>query len=102
MPERVLGRRSTTTAVLNEGDRADALAHEGHRLRHDFRRGLLAARVEDQEAEGGLPLEGIVHPPRRRTPRHPGGRPRTSSIAPVERRCPATLMMSSVRDMTKT
>ena len=57
------------------------------------------AGFKDEEAKGNLTLEVICHCGYGRFCTL-GCWARIYSIAPVERRCPATLIMSPVRDMT--
>ena len=92
----------TTVAVLNEADGPNPVADQLVRPPRRSRRGgdaLAPSRRGSRPAPG---LSGSSATPTTAHSATSGCEARTSSIAPVESLWPATLMMSSVRDMTKT
>ena len=61
LPDRVLGRRLTTVAVLKDGHRADAVAHHLHDLLDDLVVAAGDPGLQHDEADGHLALEVVVH-----------------------------------------
>ena len=100
-PERVFGRRSTTTAVLNEatGPIRSRTSWTASATISAAPRSTPALRTSSPT--GSCPLSWSAAPITAHSATS-GCEARTSSIAPVESLCPATLMMSSVRAITKT
>ena len=98
LPERVFGSRSTTQRALEGRHRADPVAHQPDAFRDDLCRVAVAAPVQAQEPQRHLALQRVRHPDHRAFG-HVRWPASTSSIAPVDSRCPATLMTSSVRAM---
>ena len=99
LPERVFGRRGTRAAVLNA-----ATGPIEARTRSTSSGTISSAprvtpALVTTKPTGTSPLTASATP----TTAHSatsGWKASTSSIAPVERRCPATLMTSSTRLMT--
>ena len=60
LPERVFGRRGTTMASLERGDRADLVAHQLHDLLLDLLRRPVDARFQHHEAAGLLALDLVL------------------------------------------
>jgi hypothetical protein len=97
LPDRVFGRRGRRWRRLEGRDRADLRSRTSCDLAFDPpRRPRVDAGLEHDEAEGTWPLSWSAAPITAHSATS-GWPARTSSIAPVERRWPATLMMSSVR-----
>ena len=101
LPERVLGRRSITVAVLN--------AATGPMSRRTMATASFATSavsrvtpdLSTRKPSGTWPLISSATPMTAHSATS-GWADSTSSIAPVDSRWPATLMMSSVRDITNT
>ena len=85
---------------LEGGDRADFFTNERDALLFDFRRQPIDAGFEHDEAARHFALERILDAEYGAFG-DGGCEASTSSMPPVDNRCPATLMMSSVRLITK-
>ena len=98
LPERVLGRRFTTATVLNAatGPMRSRTSSTSSRQRSASVRATPA--LVTTNPTGTSPLISSVTPITAHSATS-GCDESTSSIAPVESRCPATLMMSSTRLM---
>ena len=99
-PERVFGRRLTVTTVLKA-----ATGPMRSRTRPTTSRSIVSMSRETpalstMKPHGTWPFIASAMPITAHSATS-GCSATTSSMAPVDRRWPATLMMSSVRDMTK-
>ncbi len=101
LPERVLGRRGTTMAVLKKatGPMRSRTSWTTSRTVSSF--GPVDARLQHQEAERHLALE-LVGDADHGAFGDVVVAANTSSIWPVDRRWPATLITSSTRVITET
>jgi hypothetical protein len=100
-PERVFGSRPTTAAVLNAATGPISLRTSPVTSPTMSSSGRSTPALRTRKPTGSCPFSSSATPITAHSATS-GCEASTSSIAPVERRCPATLMMSSVRAMTNT
>ena len=101
LPERVFGEALNNDGGFERGNWSDVVADHLHDFCGNSFRLLVDTALEDQKAEGDLAFQLVVDSEDGAFG-DVGVRRKTSSMPPVERRWPATLIMSSVRDITKT
>ena len=101
LPERVFGSRAHGDRELERRHGTELFAHQGHDLLLDFGVTPGDAGLQHQEAAGHLALDGVLDAEHRAFG-DVGVAGEHFSMPPVESRWPATLMMSSVRPITKT
>ena len=100
LPDRVFGSAGTTSTSPERRDRRRSRPAPRHQLGRQSPASMSDARLEHDEPARHLALELRRRRRSPRTRRPPGGAASTASIAPVDSRCPATLITSSVRPIT--
>ena len=100
-PERVFGRRATVMASLNDAT-GPILSRTSATISFSISvGGRLTPALSTMKPHGASPFNSSLMPMTAHSATSLW-EASTSSMPPVESRCPATLMMSSVRPITKT
>ena len=101
LPERVFGRRPTATASLNDATGPIRSRTSATASRSTSAPVRAAPALSTRKPSGASPFSGSATPMTAHSATS-GCAASTSSMPPVDRRWPATLMMSSVRPITHT